>query len=88
MYQYLISCKTFTSCTCSKSGNKKPDSWGGAISISILFRYFNVEIAVVDIQSCLINRFVEDKFYKERVFLIYDGIHYDSRILEPLEPSQ
>ena len=54
-----------------------PDSWGGAIEISILSQYFNVEIAVVDTQSCRIDRFGEDKFYKERVFLYYDVIHYD-----------
>ena len=66
----------------------KPESWGGAIEISILSQYFNVEIAVVDTQSCRIDRFGEDKFYKERIFVIYDGIHYDPLIMEPLEPSQ
>lgn len=64
-----------------------PDSWGGAIEISILSQYFNVEIAVVDTQSCRIDRFGEDKFYKERIFVIYDGIHYDPLIMEPLDPS-
>ncbi|XP_078309653.1 ubiquitin thioesterase OTU1-like [Crassostrea virginica] len=66
----------------------KPDFWGGAIEISILSQYFNVEIAVVDTQSCRIDRFGEDKYYKERIFVIYDGIHYDPLIMEPLEPSQ
>ena len=37
----------------------KPDSWGGAIEISILSQYFNVEIAVVDTKSCRIDRFGE-----------------------------
>ena len=60
--------------------------WGHRISI--LSQYFNVEIAVVDTQSCRIDRFGEDKFYKERIFVIYDGIHYDPLIMEPLEPSQ
>ncbi|XP_062609107.1 ubiquitin thioesterase OTU1-like [Saccostrea cucullata] len=64
-----------------------PGSWGGAIEISILSQYFNVEIAVVDTQSCRIDRFGEDKMYKERIFVIYDGIHYDPLIMEPLDPS-
>ena len=42
----------------------------------------------MDSQSCRIDRFGEDKFYKERIFVIYDGIHYDPLIMEPLEPSQ
>ena len=66
----------------------KPDFWGGAIEISILSQYFHVEIAIVDTQSCRIDRFGEDKFYKERIFVIYDDIHYDPLIMEPLEPSQ
>ena len=66
----------------------KPDSWGGAIEISILSQYFNVEIAIVDIQSCRMDRFEEDTFYKERIFVIYDGIHFDPLILEPPDPSQ
>ncbi|GFO20574.1 ubiquitin thioesterase otu1 [Plakobranchus ocellatus] len=61
------------------------NSWGGGIELSILSQYFNTEIAVVDTQSGRVDRFGEDKSYKERVFLIYDGIHYDPLIYEPID---
>lgn len=61
---------------------KKSSSWGGAIEVSILSTYYGVEIAVVDITNALINRFGEDKEFQMRVFLLFDGIHYDPLYLE------
>lgn len=66
---------------------RKADSWGGAIEVSILSNYYGVEIAVVDITNALINRFGEDKDYGMRVFLLFDGIHYDPLYLESLNVS-
>ncbi|XP_046334695.1 ubiquitin thioesterase OTU1-like isoform X1 [Haliotis rufescens] len=63
-------------------------SWGGGIELSILSRYYQVEIDVVDTQTGRIDRFGEDKNYLERVLLIYDGVHYDALILEPTDPSR
>ncbi|XP_052782101.1 ubiquitin thioesterase OTU1-like [Mya arenaria] len=65
----------------------KADSWGGAIEISILTKYYGIEIDVVDTQTGRIDKFGEDQDYKERVLLIYDGIHYDPLVLEPLVPG-
>ena len=64
------------------------ETWGGAIEISILSKYFAVEIDVVDTQYVRVDRFGEDKGYSNRVLLIYDGIHYDPLMLEPADPSQ
>lgn len=61
---------------------RKPSSWGGAIEVSILSNYYGIEIDVVDITNALINRFGEDKEYGMRVFLLFDGIHYDPLYLE------
>ncbi|XP_073839853.1 yod1 deubiquitinase [Musca autumnalis] len=61
---------------------QKPDSWGGAIEVAILSSYYGIEIDVVDIQNAIINRFGEDKNYGLRVFLLFDGIHYDPLYLE------
>lgn len=58
------------------------NSWGGAIEVSILANFYGIEIAVIDTQSGSISRFGEDKDYPHRVFLIYDGIHYDPLYLE------
>lgn len=60
----------------------QPESWGGAIEVSILSAYHGVEFDVVDITNALINRFGEDKNYGMRAFLLFDGIHYDPLYLE------
>lgn len=66
---------------------RKPASWGGAIEVSILTNYYGIEIDVVDITNALINRFGEDKEYGMRVFLLFDGIHYDPLYLESITVS-
>jgi len=63
----------------------KGESWGGAIEVSILSQYYAVEIDVVDTQSGRIDRFGEDVNYPRRIFLLYDGIHYDPLVMEPLD---
>lgn len=62
-------------------------SWGGAIEISIMADYYGIEIAVVDTINAIINRFGEDKNFPHRVFLLFDGIHYDPLFLEPIDVS-
>lgn len=64
---------------------KKPESWGGAIELAVLSRFYGIEIDVVDTLNCIINRFGEDQNYGQRVLLIFDGIHYDPLYLEPLQ---
>lgn len=65
----------------------KPESWGGAIELAVLSNYYGIEIAVVDTMNGVINRFGEDRNYVYRVFLIFDGIHYDPLYREPIEPD-
>lgn len=64
------------------------ESWGGAIEISILSKYYSIEIDVVDTQSGRIDRFGEDQNYAQRILVIYDGIHYDPLMLEPFDTSE
>lgn len=68
----------------------QPESWGGAIEVSILSAYHGIEFDVVDITNAIINRFGEDKNYGMRAFLLFDGIHYDPLYLESTtgEPPQ
>ena len=61
---------------------KDESSWGGAIELSILSRYFGVEIDVIDTQSGRVDRFGQSENYNTRVLLIYDGIHYDPLVME------
>jgi len=53
------------------------DTWGGAIELSILTLYYKTEITVFDIQTQRIDKYGEGCGYRQRVMLIYDGIHYD-----------
>ncbi|KAJ8948379.1 hypothetical protein NQ314_008418, partial [Rhamnusium bicolor] len=63
-------------------------SWGGAIELAILSNFYGIEIAVVDTINAIINRFGEDQGYPHRVFLMFDGIHYDPLYMEPLDGSK
>lgn len=58
------------------------DSWGGGIELAIISEFYSCEINVMDTQHMRINRFGEDRDYSTRIFLIYDGIHYDALYLE------
>lgn len=62
-----------------------PDSWGGAIEVSVLSRFYGIEMDVVDTLNAIINRFGEDQDYGQRVFLMFDGIHYEPLYLEHAE---
>ncbi|CAK9294748.1 unnamed protein product [Gordionus sp. m RMFG-2023] len=57
-------------------------SWGGAVEIALLSRHFRVEITVVDIRNCRLERFGQEAGYTERILLLYDGIHYDPLVME------
>ncbi|XP_054979951.1 ubiquitin thioesterase OTU1-like [Sorex araneus] len=56
---------------------RRDDTWGGAIVISILSKFYQSEICIVDTQTVRIDHFGEDVGYSKRVVLIYDGINYD-----------
>jgi len=60
----------------------KKDHWGGAIELNVFSQHYQVEINAVDVQSGRIDRFGEDNHYPNRVFVMYDGIHYDPMGLE------
>jgi len=62
---------------------KKPESWGGGIELAILAEFYGIQISVVDTQSLHISCFGEDQNYGQRMFIIYDGIHYDPLYFEP-----
>ena len=56
---------------------QKCNSWGGALEISIFSDFYQTEIVVVDCSTGCVSRFGEDKDFSQRVFLIFDGVHYD-----------
>ncbi|CAK4250819.1 unnamed protein product [Aphanomyces euteiches] len=53
-------------------------SWGGEIELSILSAHFKVEMLVFDVVSMTRLCYGEDQGFTQRLFLLYDGIHYDA----------
>lgn len=67
-----------------------PNSWGGAIELTILAAHYKTEIASIDVETGRIDRFSSSKVgepgagaSESRVLLIYSGIHYDAAVLAP-----
>ena len=52
-------------------------NWGGAIEADILAKHYSTEICTVDINSLSINVFGGEQNFKRRIYLLYDGVHYD-----------
>jgi len=68
----------------------KDSSWGGAIELDIFSRHYQTEICAIDIQSLVPNIFGQDGNYDTRIYLLYDGIHYDlfaRNISEDMDPK-
>lgn len=64
-----------------------PQTWGGAIELSILSAHFGIEIDSIDVASGTIHRFGEDMGYENRGIVIYSGIHYDALTLLPSQTA-
>mmetsp|Transcript_4602 Transcript_4602/g.12813 ORF Transcript_4602/g.12813 Transcript_4602/m.12813 type:complete len:411 (-) Transcript_4602:78-1310(-) len=64
---------------------RKPNTWGGAIELSILSKHFEKEIAAYDIQTKRCDVYGEGNGYDERVMVIYDGLHYDAMAMAAFE---
>ena len=52
----------------------KKETWGGGIELSILSKFFQIQIGVVDIQHITIENFGH---YNNCIYLLYNNIHYD-----------
>jgi len=56
-------------------------NWGGAIELDILSKYFKNMICVFQLKTLKKLCFGEDKNYENKVFIVYDEMHYDSLVL-------
>lgn len=56
---------------------KKPSSWGGSIEIMLASELYKCEIAAIDIKNERQEIFGQNNNYKDRIYLLYTGIHYD-----------
>jgi ubiquitin thioesterase OTU1 len=55
-----------------------PNAWGGQIELVIFSRLFQTEIAACDIIRNRVDIYGTEENFQRRVFVIYDGIHYDA----------
>ena len=60
----------------------KADTWGGSIELSVLSTYYELQINAIDVVTLNIHKFGEGNNYKQCVYLMYDGIHYDAVIMK------
>lgn len=55
-----------------------PKAWGGQIELLIFSRLYQTEIAACDIIRNRVDIYGTDESFNRRIFVIYDGIHYDA----------
>lgn len=55
-----------------------PLTWGGEIEMSILSKKLGLQIAAIDIQTCNFFIYGQELDHDQRIYLLYDGIHYDA----------
>jgi len=66
----------------------QPNSWGGAIELSIFAQTYATEIFALDVINGIGNCFGENDGYGKRVYVIFDGIHYDAIAISPIEEER
>lgn len=59
----------------------QPDTWGSAIELSIFSKIFNIQIASMDVESSRVDIFGELEDYSTRIYVIYNGVHYDPLVM-------
>ena len=67
---------------------QNPSTWGGAIELKLFSDMFQVEIASIDVQSNRVDIFGQDKNYPQRIFVLYNGVHYDPLVMAYTEDSK
>jgi len=66
----------------------RDDSWGGSLEIMILSQFYKIRVESYDVISCRRDIYgQEDPEITAKIFLIYDGIHYDALAINPVGAS-
>jgi len=58
-----------------------PVNWGGALEVKMFSEIFEKEIVCIDVKTGRCDTYGEDKYYDKRIFLLYNGIHYDPLVM-------
>eukprot|EP01028_Stygiella_incarcerata_P003953 TRINITY_DN1826_c0_g1_i3.p1 TRINITY_DN1826_c0_g1~~TRINITY_DN1826_c0_g1_i3.p1 ORF type:complete len:296 (+),score=85.21 TRINITY_DN1826_c0_g1_i3:110-997(+) len=65
------------------------EKWGGEIEAMILAKWvFHIEIALVDVRTASMHVYGQSRNVKHRVYLLYNGIHYDPLALNPVKGAK
>ena len=62
---------------------RNPEHWGGGIELAILSAHYATEMAAFDVQTQRADIFGQGCGYKQRILLLYDGIHVRPAGSEP-----
>lgn len=66
---------------------QNPSTWGGAIELKLFSEMFQIEIASIDVQSNRVDIFGQDKNYPQRIYVLYNGVHYDPLVMAYTEDN-
>src|SRR6056297_633616 len=64
-----------------------PAQWGGEIELFILSQYYGCEVVAIEIKSAHAYVYGEGKNYSRRIYLLYDGVHYDALAMAAGSPT-
>ena len=56
-------------------------TWGGAIELKLFSKIFKTQIASIDVQTGRVDIYGELENYTKRIYLIYNGVHYDPLVM-------
>ena len=56
---------------------QNPKNWGGALEVKMFSDIFNIQIVCIDVKTNRADIYGEDKQYPQRIYLLYNGVHYD-----------
>lgn len=58
-----------------------PKNWGGALEVKMFSEIFKKQIVCIDVKTNRSDIYGEDKKYPQRIYLLYNGIHYDPLVM-------
>ena len=63
------------------------NTWGGAIELNLFSQLYQTEVVSFDIKSNRADIFGQDKNYINRIFVLYNGVHYDPLVMATSEDT-
>jgi ubiquitin thioesterase OTU1 len=60
---------------------QNPKNWGGALEVKMFSEIFQIQIVCIDVKTNRADIYGEDKNYSQRIYLLYNGIHYDPLVM-------